>query len=155
MRAGARQGFEEHDAERIEVGACIDDTAAELLGGHVGRCPGNHTGLRAKCIAKRGDPEVGELCGPLGSVEEDVVGFDIAMDDFTCMRMGKCSSDIGADPERFRHWQQIWRPCMVSQTLPRDEFHHQVHDALVNSGVQHLDDVRMVQPKPERLFSSE
>ena len=65
-----------HDAQRIEVGACIDLLTVRLLRSHVG----GRTGARPMPVArKQYDPEVDQHRRVVAA-QDHVVGLEIAMD---------------------------------------------------------------------------
>src|SRR5512132_2910234 len=96
--AGERSVAGEHlvrdYAERINVRAGIDIGAAEgLLGRHVADGTHRHPGASQSLAGyvmwtgqRRGDAEIGE--NRLAIFEEDVLGFDVAMNDALLVRVG-------------------------------------------------------------------
>ncbi|SII95339.1 Uncharacterised protein [Mycobacteroides abscessus subsp. abscessus] len=76
---GAGEHLVEHDADRVEVRAGIRPCPGDEFGGDV--ADGADERLRRRRRGDRaGEPEVGELDLTVGA-EEDVVGFEVAVDD--------------------------------------------------------------------------
>ena len=87
----------EHHPEREDVGPRVDRpvVSAGLLGTHVGKGAGHVAGLGEPVglqIARQ--PEVGEV-GPAFDIDEDVGGFDVAVQDLVLVSVGQRAGDPG------------------------------------------------------------
>src|SRR5262249_42144329 len=93
------------DAKRVEVRSMIDNPlAARLLRTHVMRRPDHGTGLgEAAGVAAQGlrDSEVRENDASLRAVEQDVVWFDVAMNQPGAVCRGEAPRGFLEDAARF------------------------------------------------------
>ena len=91
----------EQDAERVHVGGGCDGATDDLLGSHVRSRTehGSRIGDRVRPVDAR-DAEIGDLRTVL-RVEEDIAGFQIAMDDTVQMRVGESCRDLRRNAARF------------------------------------------------------
>jgi hypothetical protein len=80
-RAPADQEFVEHDAETEQVASAIDPMPFSfgLFGAHVGRGPSSRKAL-ADFFVAQGQTKVDQV-NSLGVIDENVLGFDIPVDD--------------------------------------------------------------------------
>ena len=102
-RTLAGEHFVEGDAEGEDVGALVG-VAGLLLGGHVvgGAHDGMGAGERAGLPGDgSGKAEVGELGAAFGG-DEDVAGFDVAVDDVFRVGVMQGVADLGDDFQRLR-----------------------------------------------------
>ena len=100
--------FVEHQAEAPDVGAVIHGLAAGLLRRHVGGgshhdtlpCAGNRGHVRLRCGRRShlGEAEI-EHFHAIARPDEDVGGFDVAVDDARAMRGVQRVGDLGAHVE--------------------------------------------------------
>ena len=103
----AGQHLIRHDAQRVEIAAGVEVTIARgLLGRHVRRRADGHAGGREpRCLATvargAGNAEVGHQRAPVDTVQQDVVGLDITMNDTAGVRVRQrighfmqCTSDV-------------------------------------------------------------
>ena len=92
-RSLAREHLVEHEAERVDVTPRRDLAAGELLGRHVGRCPGAQ-----RFAGHAGESEVRDA-HVTRSVEHHVGRLEIAMDDATFVGGGETGADLACDRE--------------------------------------------------------
>ena len=77
----AAQHLVDHAPERPDVGTVIDFGSLGLLGTHVGDCPDRRVELgKLRALCQQGQPKVENLHPPVRR-DDDVAGFDIAVDD--------------------------------------------------------------------------
>ncbi len=133
----AGQKLEHRCPDRPKVRTRVDlfPSRARLLGRHVGRRA--HRGSRAgragvgRELAKPGNAEIEEFYPPAAR-EEDVVGFDVAVDDVLVVRRGEHVEHLVAhekhflDDERARLSLETMR-----ERLAVEQLHHQKDAALV------------------------
>src|SRR5215204_7037019 len=125
----ARGSVVEGRAERVDVALGGDPLPTQLLRRGVGRRPevGAGTVVARGPVQGPGDAEVGQL-GTTPLVQENVVGFDVAVNDAPLVGVGEPRSDVGPDPR-----EQILgeRPAPVHEVLevsPGDVLHNDVGD---------------------------
>lgn len=94
----AGEEFEEHSAERIDVGGGGDGLAGDLFGtGVIGREERMHGRRHAVIDADQlGDAEVEEFGSPVG-IDEDIGRFEIAVNDEVAMGVGDGVANGGED----------------------------------------------------------
>ncbi len=97
-----RQHLVQHRSERIDVGCRAESVvrAFGLFGRHVVGRADDLAGLRMRIalLVQQGQPEVGDL-GFAAVIQEDVAGFDVAMNDAALVGEvhgpGQAASDLG------------------------------------------------------------
>jgi hypothetical protein len=95
QRAGER--LEQHHAEAVQVGARVDERAAELLGGDVGRVLDQERGGGAgREDVDAGEADVGEG-DPVIVAEHDAAGREVADDHAAVVDRGQAIGDRGPD----------------------------------------------------------
>lgn len=96
-RGAALDGGVEGRAERPQVGRRLDVAALQLLGRHVLRGADDRAGVgeAGRGVQDAGDAEVGDDRAAVG--EQDVVRFEVAVDDAGGVRVGQCGGDLGAE----------------------------------------------------------
>ena len=106
-RALARDHLEQHDADRVDVGARVDRPAADrLLGRHVVRRADDDVGLRgvaADVAAQAREAEVEDadvIAGAQLLADHDVRRLDVAVDDALRVRVREPGRDLARQPER-------------------------------------------------------
>ncbi len=145
-RALPGEHFVEDDAKRKQVAAAIQPVAfsPHLFRAHIRRSPCN---LRMQSMVFLGDgeSEVGEKWSLGAFVEEDVVGFDVAMDDVLGVCEGECTGDGNEDACGFGGG----RPFPPDQPAQRASFdipgHHINASVAEASDVKDGDDVGMIE----------
>ena len=113
------QHLVEHNTQRVDVRAGVDRLAADLLRRHVTGAADD--GARARDpgpVGAGGDAEVGDL-GVTLPVDEDVLGFDVAVDDACQMRRRQSLSHLPRNMARFGRRQR----AAASHLLERASFH--------------------------------
>ena len=146
------QGLVEDDPEREDVGPVIDLAPVYLLGGHVAdgaqrhaRCRVRESGLTLSNVRRDNlcEPEIEDLRRP-GVRDQNVVGFQVAMDDALRVRGVESARDL---PRQCEH--RVGRHGRPRQTAPEGltlkQLRHEVWLLAVEDGVEDGDDVRMVQ----------
>lgn len=155
----AGEHFVEDNAEGIDVGAVIDlRWILELLRRHVVGCAkgcagageGDGTFFFADDF---GDSEVGDLHAAAG-VEEDVFGFDIAVEDAFFVGVLECVADFGDDGEGFGG-RKFTHTHGLAEVESVNEFHDEVIEAAGVAEVVDHDDVWMVEAGEDAGFAHE
>ena len=148
-RGLADQHLKQHAAERVDIGACVDLRAAELLGRHVHRraqdCPGRG-GRQLDAVDELGDPEIDDL-GALApgdlviGDQEDVGGLEIAVQDADRVSRGHGARDLPRHPQRRHHGERPVVVDRVAEGLAVQQLHDDVGSAIVGEAeVEDLDD---------------
>ena len=139
----------------VEVGI-----AAGLFRTHVVGSPDQHTGAgqpgsAVGVIDGLGDPEVHQLDSARFTLEHDVLGFDVPMDDAGFMGRAEgirgLEEDAGSLPNRSRPLPHQQRP----KALALDQRHQNVGDAFRLADVVNRDDMRMPQRRDRFGFTPE
>jgi hypothetical protein len=156
MRAMARDHFVQHSAQRVNVGASIDDSARDLLRCHVGEgsyqpsrvATGSRPALR-RCIRpvlileKPRQAEVQDL-GATARSQDNIARLQVAMDDPFFVR----------ELQRFRHFDgdrpsaRFRQPAVrqsLRQGLACNVFEHNKVASLVGVEIEQRCDVRVEQ----------
>ena len=104
--AFAGEHFVENDSERVDVGAVVGGGTGALFGGGVGGSAGagEVDGIGGRigggAVHDGGDAEVGDFDGT-GFIDEEVFGFDVAVDDAVVVGALEGVADRGDDGEGF------------------------------------------------------
>ncbi len=142
---GARDGFGEHHRERVEVGAAVEWRAAGLLGRGIPRGADHRTrGFRPTRFRERArETEVGDAHDPV-LVEQEVGGFDVAVDDPSHVRVLERGRDLPSDVDGLRRGESLAGVEQASEASASQELeHHERH--VVVAPVVHRHHVRVVQ----------
>ena len=168
--AAAGQQLVQHRSEREDVGAMVGLLAAHLFGRHVGRrshhdagpgAPDRHRRFRRVGVGTQlGQTEVQNLDVAVAG-DEDVLGFDVAMDDALVVRSGQTAGDLtrvrqgGAPGQRAALHRVAQRPAFeqFADEKRRPRTGQAVGDT---TDVVNRDDVRVIQPadRPGFLFEA-
>ena len=156
-RSSAGQHFVQHGAERKEVRASIDRLSANLLGRHVADRAHHRAGIGSRRengrlsrgavgwpLSRRGrsrEPEVQDLHAPVAE-QEDVVGFQIAMDDTLVVSGRETAGHLNGAVGRFTDRQRTLGETLA-QRLAVEELHHRVRVAVLGAHVEDRQDVRV------------
>ena len=144
--------FVENQAEAPDVGAVIHGLAAGLLRRHVGGCShhdtlpraGNRGHVRLRC----GRPALGEAeiehFHAIARGDEDVGGFDVAVDDARAMRGVQRVGNLDAHVEQ-RVQAQRTRGEPILQRRPLQILHHDERSPVLLADVVDRADVWMVE----------
>ena len=135
----------EDDAERVEVGACVDPLALRLLGRQVGGGAEHRGGRGHRLVAHRArDAEVGHLHRAVVG-EHDVAGLDVAVDEQVLVRVGERTAHVGGDLQA----AVLGQPAGVERLLQRapvDALHDDERLVAVDARVEDDDEVRVGEP---------
>jgi len=156
----ARQHFENHHAQRVEVGAVIHGRAHDLFGRHVGRRAQDVTGLRQAqrtgLISPSGlarNAKVAHQHVAL-AVKHDVGRLDVPMDDTLPMSIVQRGGDLSEQMA-----QLVKRQTTDAQHVLEGAAVHVAHDNVgrVVRAVEivHRQDVGMLQPRDDARLAPE
>jgi hypothetical protein len=147
--------LEQRDPERVDVGPAVERLATGLLRGEVLR--GAHHHVRARLLGIPGerarDSEVGHDRVAV-IVVEDVVGFDVAVNDPFAMRKGERGRDIHphANEQHFGEGPHDPEPIVEPG---REKVHHEIDSGVLSAHRQNANDVRMAQLRRGRGLGAE
>ena len=134
----------EHDAERVDIGAVVRDAVAFVqFGRGVFRCA--HGGPRGTAAVllfhEAGETEVSEFGLAVG-IDENVAGFDVAVDNAAAMSEADRAADFG---EHFEGppWGELSVADELEDGAAFDEFHHQDAESVGDGEVVHSRDIRV------------
>ena len=107
--------LEQRRAQRVEIGGGADRRVADLLGRHVRQRAEEAARLRLAEVGEVRAAEVAQL-RVAGGVEEDVGGFDVAVDDAALVRRAQRRQQIERQPPARRgraaaRWRRAVRPA--------------------------------------------
>ncbi|GIW12890.1 MAG: hypothetical protein KatS3mg062_0329 [Tepidiforma sp.] len=88
-------------------------------------------------------------------VDEDVFGFDVAVDDALAVGICKSIGELAAQPNRLAVRQSPLRLDELSERIPVDVLRDDVAPALVFAGVEDADDVRMLEASHDARLTLE
>jgi hypothetical protein len=154
-RRRARKDLVRHAAERVDVGPMVDvGIARGLLRRHVRRRADRDAGHRERgatgsclrCGERLRNAEVGHHRG--AAAQQDVVRLDVPMHDAALVGVRKRARHVAEDRQHLGHGQWAARKPSA-QTLAVDERHRVVRHAAGIAGVQHGNDVRLLQRRRE------
>ena len=132
-----------HDAQRINVAATVERLRLGLLGTHVVRRADRHSGPGQLAARRRlRDAEVGDHRVPV-LIEHDVVGLDVAMDDFLLVGVGERAAHFGEDLLDLGGRQYATRREDAGERLAPQKLHHEVNDSARFPDPVNRDDVRV------------
>ena len=139
----------QHAREAIHVTAPIDVIAAELLGTHVGGGANRHARLRqllaAGVLDHSRNAKVGD--NSMAAMQQYVLWFDVAMDDAEGVRIRQRIRNLTGDRDRVVDRELALALQPTAQRLALDEGHHIIQQPMRVAGVEHRQDVRMIQPR--------
>jgi len=140
--------LEQHDAERVLVGALVGGHAADLLGRDVaGRAEHVVRGglARRVGIAQLGEPEIDELDAVVGD-DEDVGGRDVGVDDAVVVRDGERLAQLAREHHGLGRCE---RTAVDHRAEARagEQLHDEVRAAVREvAEVEDVDDVGVLDP---------
>ena len=134
-RHGAGEHLVEHDAHGVDVGARVGLGGRGDLGRDVRHGPEHVAGRGHRDLGGRsGQAEVGDLGGAVGG-NEDVLGFDVAVDDADAVGGTQSLERVGRVAQRLGDREGALRAQELAQVRAVDEFHDEEslarHDPLV------------------------
>lgn len=158
QQASAEQ-FVQHTAERVQVGLRSGPPAAHLLGRHVlvGADGGAGRGqLRDIGPQDRRDPEVEDLHRPVAG-DQDVAGFEVAVDDRYLVRVRQYGGDLGRHRHRPTDRKQPIRVDVRGQGHPVHQLHDQEQPLVrvVEHRVVHLRHAGVLDPRGDTGLTAE
>ena len=153
----ARQHFVKHRAETVDIRARVEGFGAALFRRHVIRRAHHHAGLRQRHVAgevaQLGDAEVEHFRGLVfavfaGRQNDDVVGFDVAVNDVVAMRCADAIADFAHQGDGAVDGEPLLLLKQVAQRDAGDQFHDDESrrfDCVTFTIIMDGDDVRMMQ----------
>ena len=130
----------ERGAEGEDVAAVVFFVVDDFFGGDVEGGGPDFAGLIAAAIDEEGEAEVHDF-GGAGFGEEDVGGFDVAMDEGELLGGAEAFGDFAADAEGFGFFEVAFAADALLEGAAADELHGDVEVALVVADGVELDDV--------------
>ena len=155
IRIGLHPGehLVEHDADRVEVGADIRASPRDELRRHISDSADQGLGRRRGSDGAR-QTEVRELDLTIGA-EEDIVGFEIAMDDSRGMDCFECCEDRIEDDDRLTRSEGAPVLELAAQSHRRQVLHHKIDRVAVAGLVMDGHEIRVGQPSGVDGLASE
>ena len=143
-----------HDAQRVDVRAGVDRLAADLLGRHVSGAADDRPGARDPGpVGAGGDAEVGDL-GVTVAVDEDVLRFDVAVDDARQMRGRQTLGDLPRDAAELAQAQEALADQLLERA-PLDVLEDEVVVVVAGAPVDERDHVGMRELRQRPAFAIE
>jgi hypothetical protein len=147
-----RRHLEEHDAERVVVGALVDLAGDELLRGHVGDRPDDEagvpegSGVTRDGVARRQEreAEVEELQAAAGG-DHHVGGLEIPMDHALLVGGRESFRDLDPEPKHFVRRERTVGQQLV-EPLPLHQFQDQEVGPVLRVEIEHRVDGGMAEP---------
>jgi len=141
----------------VLIAARVDGPTASLLGTHVEWCTHHHTGKRqplsARLAERSRDPEIHDL--GMSTLEENVLGLDVAMNHLSLMRVAQRVGDFMGDPERVVHGGLLLAIEPLAQRLTVDVRHDLVEESVGLAGVVEPENVWVTQRGRRRDLAEE
>jgi len=134
----------EDDPERVQIRARVNGRAARLLRGEVLRGANDRSGLRHLRRAGACDAEVRHL-QPAVRADDDVVRFDVAVDDPVAVRERERTEDLPRVVDCDRDRRRSVADEQLLERAPVQVLHCDVVGALCAAAVEDRDDVRVVE----------
>ena len=155
-RAGERglagDGLVEDASQAVHVGAAIHiPLARRLLRTHVRRRADAHPGLgelRVVAAERARDAEVGDQRRTVRR-QQDVLRLHVAVHHAMAVRVVERAGGLGPDPHRVLERELALPVQSASERLALDERHREPEMAAGLTGVEHRQDVGMLQPRGE------
>ena len=115
-----------HDADRVDVRARIGRLPEGLLGRQVLRRAHHEPRVAPLAVRAGGHPEVEDLhdrAGRASSVEEDVLGLEIPVDDPLAVRRLQAVAHLDQDGDDLRGWERPGPPQPLEEPLALEQLH--------------------------------
>ena len=145
-RRRAHQHLVEHTPQAVEVRRGAQRVTHRLFGAHVERRADRGAGLGqlfAGLGGGLGDPEVGDEGVATG--EQDILWFDVAVDDVPFVGVPQGVGDLQRDMNRVVDRELGLAVEPVAQRFPFDERHDVVEQAVGLPGIVETEDVRVLE----------
>src|SRR6202040_2589519 len=156
-RCCAREHPIQRAAQRVDIGAAIDRQAADRLGGGVGDAGHHHSGggQPGRVVEGPGDAEVGKQDPLVVGGEQEVGGFDVAVEQLAAMRVVQRLGDLTDDVHRSGRVHAAAADLLVG-VAALHVLHRDPQLALVGfAAVVHRHDVGVVQRGGQVCFPDE
>ena len=143
----AGQQLIQHHPGSKNVGACVDNQALDLLGGHVFQ-RADHRALFARGVASvldTGHSEIGQFDSP-AFFNQQVCRLHVAVNHVLAVRTAQRGQQVFHDGQRLRQRIAFAVVEEVLEVFAVDQFHHQKGDIAVTARVVNADDVGVLQP---------
>ena len=136
------QLVEDH-ACSVEIGRRRDRPASRLLWRHIGRRTDHRASFGQPGVARgAGDAEIGELC-PSRTVDQHVLGLDVAVDDPRAVDRRQAAKQVERDPDGLVRRKRRLLADQALEVGAVDPLHDQVARVALLADVEDLDDVRV------------
>ena len=145
VRGRVRHQLEKRAAERKHIAAAIQRSAPHLLRRHVAERADDVARDQRFALENPGDSKVQHL-HDAGFVQHEVVRLDVEVDDAGAMRVGQAGARAFDQLEPPAQRERGPAPDQASERLPRHVLHRDVRPAVVLTGVEDGDDVRVPEP---------
>jgi hypothetical protein len=154
----AREHLVEHAGEAVGIASPVNlSLACRLLRAHVSRGAEREPGLGESLPTGRvdglGNPEIRH--DRLLTLEQDVLGLDIAMDNPMSVGIPKRCRDISGDPQGSPHWQLLLPHETLAKGVAVDKGHRVPELARALSRIEDRQDVRVLQTRGNEDFLEE
>ena len=155
-RGLAGEALVEQAAERVFIGAPVERSAFDLLGGEIGGCAREAALARgpALLVESPGQSEVGEI-DVLVLVEQDVGGFDVAVDEAVCVCGVEGVCGLVAEGQGAARVERPFGVQECSQVGSLDVAHREIEASVDVTCVVDRDDVRVLERHRKFCFVSE
>lgn len=152
--AFASKELVEGDAEGVDVGSGIEVHALGLFGGHIGGGAGEGAVV---CVlgGARGDAEVGKFCAVGHLFDEDVVGFDVSVEDAAAVGKAEGFGAFGTYSDNLCGGEPLTKCFGEGVDVTPDVLKHEIESLFVFAKGVDLDNVGMVKTGEESGFFEE
>jgi len=145
----------EDTTERVDVGPAVDAGALDLLRGDVGDRADEHA-LAGQALRGRGVLREPEVAQPrLVAGDEDVRRLDVAMDQAGGVRDVERSGDVRDQRDRPLGLERPLAAQKAAQVDAFDPLHRDVEEPAVFAGVEHRDEVGMLEQRGDAALAQE
>ena len=153
----ASEHFVQHAAQAVQIGGRAHGLASGLLWGHVHRRPDGHSRLcqllRIGFTDRLRDPKVRDQ--RMLARQQNILWLHVAMDDALLVRKPQCTRYLDGDANGVVHRKLSLPIDAIAQRLAFHKWHDVVHLPIHDPGIEHAEDVRMLQPGRDLDFTLE